>query len=179
MNKYKLKHCRVELNEWEITVGTLLGRNRYSISRKMNLSDKIPASTPDMDVESMLGEMAVAKYLGIYWCGGINSFKGCDVGPFQVRWTKRPNGRLVCDRNDKIKEPFVLVIGNKGIYFVVGWAWGYEIRRDGEWNSVVPNAWALSQEKLRPVSTLFEESFKWQKKQNELKRSKLSSVKMD
>lgn len=108
-------------------------------------------------IEGSLGEMAFAKALGVYWAAPINTFKeGGDVGAFQVRTRSNDNYDLLVRPTDRDEDIFVLVVGQRGIYRVVGWLYGRECKRP-EWLKTYggrPPAYFVPQEALRPISTL-------------------------
>ena len=63
------------------------------------------------DVVGAMAEAAVAKALGVYWLGEWLNHKALDVGDYQVRHTKHPNGRLLLQPGDADEQYFVLVTG--------------------------------------------------------------------
>ena len=76
-------------------------------------------------------ELAVAKYLGLYW-HAVDTTPGelpGDVGLVQVRWTARPDGRLILHDRDQDAAPFVLVRGTFPEYTLVGWILSHHGKR--------------------------------------------------
>lgn len=65
-------------------------------------------------------EMAVAKYLDLYWAPSVNVFKVPDVGNLHVRSTPYANGGLIIRPKDKHGN-YVLVTGDFPVFTVVGW----------------------------------------------------------
>jgi hypothetical protein len=109
----------------------------------------------EQEVTSCLAEMAVAKCLGRYWDGGVDTFKRGDVGRLQVRFTKRTDGRLIIRRSDKQEDVFVLVVGFGPTSFeVVGWIRGSEARED-RWLTNMgngrPECWAVPRHALKKI----------------------------
>lgn len=76
------------------------------------------------DVEGACAEVAVAKLLNKFWCGGVGTFKNPDVGNYQVRWTHREDGCLIVRPTDADHEYFILVTGTIPNYKVIGWIKG-------------------------------------------------------
>lgn len=84
-----------------------------------------------MHVEGALGELAVAKALGMYWSGSINGFRAPDVGQsIQVRTRSRHDYDLIVRDSDADEAAFVLVTGSAPEYHVRGWMRGALAKRD-------------------------------------------------
>jgi hypothetical protein len=109
------------------------------------------------DIEGAAGEMAVAKWMRTYWNGNIGNLKADDVGPFQVRTTAHPRGRLCLHKRDNPDKTFIHVRGVAPSFELVGWI----VAREGmledywkdptgreRWAYFVPNA------ALRPMEEL-------------------------
>lgn len=101
-------------------------------------------------------EMAVAKFLGTYWSGSVNSFKLPDLRNVQVRHTSRSSGRLIVRQNDSDLDVYVLVTGTAPTFRVHGGIRGRDAKRD-EWLSD-PNgrgpAWFVPPEALGDLTKL-------------------------
>jgi hypothetical protein len=86
------------------------------------------------DIDGVRAEMALAKWLGVYYEPRNMDFKGPDVGrECQVRSTTRDNGCLIVRPNDAKtqKHKFVLAITPPGLsVWLVGWRFGDECRKD-------------------------------------------------
>ncbi len=83
------------------------------------------------DIQAAGAEIAVAKALNQYWCGGVNAFRQPDVGlNIEVRRTKYPKGKLAVRPRDHDDRPFVLVRGAIPEFEVVGWIYGFEAKQD-------------------------------------------------
>lgn len=118
----------------------------------------------DLDVEGACGEFAVAKYLGIFWNGTIDSIKDCDVGRYEVRTSKVKSAHLCLRPTDKPEAKYVLVVGLAPRYALCGWAYGKEIMVDRYFDAegsrcknkaATPMFWC-PQSDLRPMETLAE-----------------------
>lgn len=84
------------------------------------------------DIEGACAELAVAKALGTYWEGGIDTFKAGDVGGLQVRWTPSHSNSLIVRPQDPDEDRFVLVTGVCPRYVVHGWLTGRDAK-DPQW----------------------------------------------
>ena len=79
-----------------------------------------------------LGEMALAKGLNRYWSGGgLDYHNDDDVGGLQVRVTAHATGRLLIRKGEgPDAAPFFLLVGEKGEYDIVGWAYAWKVKQD-------------------------------------------------
>ncbi len=83
--------------------------------------------------EGACGEMAIAKALGLYWNGSVDTFKSFgDVGALQVRTRSRPEYELIVRPDDSDDDTFVLITGTAPTFTVVGAILGGLAKRD-EW----------------------------------------------
>ena len=74
------------------------------------------------DIEGALGEMAVAKALGIYWSDQARLDKdGGDVGPYQVRSTIHQKGCLMIWEDDRDDDRVILVTHDVPRFILQGW----------------------------------------------------------
>ena len=104
------------------------------------------------------GEVAVAKWLGVYYDGALGNFKAADVGEFQVRTNSWLNGDLILHPADKDDEKFILVLAhNPPAYTIYGWAYGREGKKPEFYRQLVegrPKVYCPPQRILRPMDTL-------------------------
>lgn len=97
----------------------------------------------------MLGEMAVAKHLGIYWSGNkVGDYKSPDVGAFQVRTTIHNGGHLRVEIDDNPEEKFILISAKPPLFKIHGWFYGREAQHGGKdvgefWCSKTPDRFAF------------------------------------
>lgn len=114
----------------------------------------------DIHVEGACGELAVAKALGRYWNGSVNTFKvGGDVGAMQVRTRSRSHYELLIRPDDKDQDVFVLVTGTSPKFKVVGWIKGKDAKRV-EWlqtHGGRPPAYFVPQKSLGNIEDLTEQ----------------------
>lgn len=97
----------------EMEVAKLIGGFRTSESQKGNFRKTKISDRPQIEIDTLgvQAEMALAKFLGVYWDAHVNRFGGRDVAGWQVRGTDLvPHGRLVVRKKDSIEDKFVLVL---------------------------------------------------------------------
>lgn len=88
----------------------------------------------DIDLEAAAAELAVAKGLGKFWSpaesAALDREQG-DVGAgWQVRWTRRENGRLIVHPRDADGHIFLLVVGSMPDFRICGWIRGVDAKRE-------------------------------------------------
>jgi hypothetical protein len=108
-------------------VYNVMGRTqpRYGASKK-NAWEK--------NIEGTQGEKAVAKHYGIPWDGALGDYKAQDVGPLQVRATRRPDGCLLLHPEDDDADCFILaIIVSDGVVRLAGAISGRDGKRPQFW----------------------------------------------
>lgn len=93
------------------------------------------------DIEGALGELAVAKALGVFWepnVGGNDKNDG-DVAGWHVRATARPAGSLIIHNRDPDDALFVLVTGEPPCLHIRGWLYGHEAKQTHYWRNAASN----------------------------------------
>jgi hypothetical protein len=124
-------------------------------------------------IEGALGELAAAKFLGLYWGGPINTYKiGGDVGTrIQVRTRSECWYGLKIKGSDRNDDIFVLCLGRCPIYHVRGWVYAGDVRAYLDKNPAAKATWVIDpagrgcpnifvpQSALRPVYELIESAF--------------------
>lgn len=100
------------------------------------------------------GELAVAKMLGRYWGGDVNTFKRPDLGSnIQVRTRSRHDYDLLIRPDDNPDEIFIHITGSPTRLVIHGWIYG----REGMLDEFVqtyggrPAAWFVPKRVLRPL----------------------------
>lgn len=102
----------------------------------------VTETAPEYDLTGAIGELAYAKYFGVYWSGTVGKLSLPDVGPFQVRATTVVRGGLLVhpaptapgERGDDPNHRFYLAITRaRGVVELHGWAWGYEVQKPELW----------------------------------------------
>ena len=104
------------------------------------------------DIESAGAELAFSLASGCVWYGpGTDGKPDADVGPYQVRHTKYPDGCLMVKKHDRDDQTFFLVTGSLPEYRVVGSVVGSAARREEWWRTVRGrSAWFVPQDALTP-----------------------------
>lgn len=147
--------CDVTLNWTELMIASHVGCLRRVSSMKQGFKNRHgmePGNEWQIDMEGACGEMALAKCLGQYWGGSVNTFKmGGDVGDLQVRTTSQHNHSLIVRPDDWEASKFWLVTGMAPSYTVRGWIVGRDAKRDDWLHSYNdrPPAWFVPQASLR------------------------------
>lgn len=106
--------------------------------------------------EGACGELAVAKFLGIYWNGSIDTWKDNDLPGLQVRTRSLDTYGLIVRPNDSDDATWVLITGRCPTYRVRGWINGRDAKRP-EWlanHAGRPPAYFVPAEQLNPMNEL-------------------------
>jgi hypothetical protein len=111
------------------------------------------------NIEGYLGEMVVAKALGIYYSAGDGKgFKGADVGDtIQVRWARQSNYRLIVREADSSAYNYVLVTGHAPDYNIRGFISGTNAKHPVYFEKIDndrPPAYFIPQQNLSPIEGL-------------------------
>lgn len=110
------------------------------------------------NIEGAAGEMAVAKYLGMYWSGAVGDPQADDVGPFQVRTNaSRKYDDLILRPRDKPERIYISVLSFLPQFTICGWIGGAEGKqekwlRDG--TAGRPPCFFVPRTSLKPMSLL-------------------------
>ena len=101
----------VTLTKSEASMASHVGWMRHLVSVLKGLEDKNGCDGKwDRHIEGACGELAVAKALGIYWDGSVNTFHSAgDVGNIEVRTRSRHDYDLIVRPSDHLERRFVLV----------------------------------------------------------------------
>ncbi len=147
----------LEWYEWAMaaTVGLMRHAEALRCGRRNahGLSDEDGSA---LHIAGACGELAFAKWRGVFWPGGINTFKNTDVGKVQVRTRSKEDYDLIVRDGDADDEAFVLVVGTGVSYGIVGWLWGREAKRP-EWSKCYGRrrpAYFVPQAALHPMEEL-------------------------
>lgn len=142
----------------EATMASDIGRMRHLAAIKAGLQDSHGYSGLGWSehIEGACGEMALAKYLGIYWDGSVNSFKANDLPGVQVKTRSRDDYELIVRPGDSDQSNFVLVTGKCPTYTVRGWIKGADAKRQ-EWlqdHGGRPPAYFVPHSSLLPIGEM-------------------------
>jgi hypothetical protein len=108
-------------------------------------------------IEGACGEMAVSKFLGVYWDGGIDTFKSADVGAnIQVRTRSSHNYELIVRPDDYDDDIYVLVTGKCPNYRIRGYIYGNEAKMSEylQNHGNRPSAYFVPHSKLLDINNL-------------------------
>lgn len=108
-------------------------------------------------IEGACGEMAVAKMLGIFWDGSVNTWKANDLPGLQIRTRSKHDYELLVRPSDADETPWVLVTGRCPHYRIRGYLYGREAKRS-EWlrdHGGRPPAYFVPHSHLRSVRELY------------------------
>ena len=144
----------VVLTQQEILYGAQIGIFKFLETRKQQAQQKHGADLADrwrFTIEGALGELALAKYLGVFWSGSHQGAE--DLPGFEVRTSTEINNRLIVRHEDRDDSRFVLVIGTLGHYHLVGWIMGKDAKYQDWLESPAdrPPAFFVPQYALRPM----------------------------
>jgi hypothetical protein len=127
----------VVLQPHEVRNAVLVGVGRNLEAKRQQRQALIPGSNTFLgDIVGALGEVVVAKALGVYWCPDIggNDHQRGDVAGLQVRSTTRWPVQLVIRDRDDDDDVFVLVTGQPPCLTIAGWMRAADARRP-EWQA--------------------------------------------
>jgi len=128
-----MTEIRLTLSEMQIAAH--VGIQRQLQNLKNNARPAYGAGSSNdwqLHVEGALGEMALAKHLGIYW-DGKGQMRAPDVGNVDVRTSVRDSARLIIHESDPDDRFFFLLIGGNGRYRCVGGMYGRDGKRNEFW----------------------------------------------
>lgn len=154
---------RIELSltEWHHAVQTAVLRMMVSSASRLRHASTYErnwAQRLDEEVTGSVGEIAVAKSIGQFHIGSVNTFHRVPdcFGNAEVRATRRENGCLIVRDNDADDRLFVLVVGDPPVVRIVGFLRGADAKRD-EWLRNPHGhraAWFVPQAALHPINEL-------------------------
>jgi hypothetical protein len=123
----------IKLTDSEVEMAAQVGLRRQLEALRKGLPDKhgYEGDGWGIHIEGALGELALAKFLGVYWDGSVNTFKTKgDLGETEVRTRSRSDYDLIVREDDREDAVYVLVVGKAPAYRVVGWMLGKEAKQD-------------------------------------------------
>ena len=154
-NMFDSDLTKATLTESEIQQGAFVGMQRCVFAITSNLRNE-QSNAWQNDIEGALAEMAFAKLLNVHWDGKIGKIEKGDVGHWEIRQTKMPDGHLLIYPSDLNDASYVLMTGQKGVYEVRGWILGREGKQHKYWRADVtgyrPCFW-VPQSDLRSIET--------------------------
>lgn len=153
----------ISLNLMELQLAAELGIERQLESLRKKLSDKHGFNGLDkwtIHIEGAAGEMALAKYLNVFFVPTINTFKkGGDVGNYQVRTCLKNDEEdlyLLVRPDDDDERIFIAIWSRCPDYHILGWMKSSDAKQE-KWKQFRggrPPAFFVKPEFLNPMSTL-------------------------
>ena len=148
----------VKLTPHEVIMAAGVGIRRQVSALAANRRDRHGLNPEDgwrVHIEGANGELAVAKYLGKYWDGSVDTFKSLpDLGNVEIRTRSRHTYDLIIRTDDDPAKFYILVTGIAPNYRVRGWIKGENARRD-EWLQTHGGreaAWFVPADALTPIN---------------------------
>jgi hypothetical protein len=126
----------VRLTDDELRTATSAAVGRIIAARQKGRRDRYgrPGDRWLADIGGCAAELAVARATGRYWVATEDPSPEGDVGDLQVRWTGRPDGRLIVHPKDPDDVRFVLVRGAPEEQLeIAGWIYGRDAKHDNYW----------------------------------------------
>lgn len=125
----------IELGQTEIIHGAMMGVLRQ-VQNILKARKPAHGAGNEKDwqkhIEGALGELALAKYLGVFW-SGIGKLRAPDVGTMDVRTAAKHSHRLMIHPGDPDDRVFWFVTGLNGKYQIRGWLLAKDGKRDEWW----------------------------------------------
>lgn len=127
------------------------GNHKVSSSFPKNANN-----TWTLHIEGAAGELAFAKYAGLYWSASVNTFRLPDVGAIQVRARSQHWHDLIIRERDIDDDLFVLLTGASPRFVIRGWIVARDAKARAEWfknpgeSEGGEAAWFVPQVALRP-----------------------------
>jgi hypothetical protein len=121
-----------------------------------------PTAAWNDDINGCIAELALAKYLGLFWSGTVGRLDLPDVGILQVRSKTQRDHRLVILKSDDDAKPFVSVLVEIPVCHLCGWMLARDAKQPA-WllpdpsmpdRFFVPNTELEPMEKLRNIAPL-------------------------
>lgn len=151
----------VNLTSYEMMIAAQVGVTRQISNLQKGRKDFYGAKERDgwrMHIEGCMGEMAVAKALGLFWNGDIGDLGAPDVDGLEVRTSSRLDGDLIMHPRDKDNAYYILVTGVNGRYQIHGYIEGRYGKNEKYWSDPAGGrpAFFVPQSVLNPIEFLVE-----------------------
>jgi hypothetical protein len=125
----------VTLTDYELVQAAMTGMLRQVSAIKRKYKSTLVGKEWQAHIEGACGEVAVAKAMGRYWGGSVNTFKSggdLDSTGWEVRTRSDHAYNLIVRDNDADERVFILVTGQAPNYQVRGWLKAADAKRE-EW----------------------------------------------
>lgn len=152
----------VYLTKSEMFIAFSLAGMRNGQNKNNNAKPRYGASENEseaIDIYSCRGEMAVAKYLNLFWSGSLGDYKAVDVGGLvEVRTVNKKGRRLIVHPEDRDWAPYVLVDASDAPnMLLIGWMYGADAKNKDYWSDPTGmgrHAFFVPQDDLRYMDEL-------------------------
>lgn len=153
-DEWESNYMQITLTRFEIEMAAMVGCHRQIEALLGKFQDNLSNGSLGWNehVEGASAELALAKALGIYWDGSVNTFKRSDIGiNIQVRSTTRPDGKLIIRPKDNPDDFYVLIRGKVPTFDIMGHIQGCKAMIDSyQFNPGAHSpAWFVPAEALR------------------------------
>jgi hypothetical protein len=146
----------IELNANEVLVAGYVGMRRNAEAtykkRKSRFPEKRVGELWGFHIEAAHAELAVCKYLNIYWGFGVNTFHTPDVvnTNLEIRWSSRSDMKVRPDDDGFV----VSVTGKCPTYEIKGWLPASQAKQEMYLYNKEPICYFVPHEDLRPIEEL-------------------------
>lgn len=122
---------RVALCPEDVAYAQQIGAQRTAEAQRMNRPGRAgcPPNNLKQDIDAAAAEVAFARAIGVPLSLSTMPDPGPDVAGFHVRSTPRPNGRLIVRPSESKDNCYVLLVGRRAEWRVVGSITGSEAMR--------------------------------------------------
>lgn len=136
----------VHLAHHEVRMAAMVGLNRQLAGMRDNRQHKYGMNPEDgwrAHIEGACGELAVAKFLGRYWDGSVDTFKSVpDLADAEIRTRSRHDYDLLIRKDDDPTRVYIHVTGRAPKFHVRGWIRGADAQREEWWHNHGNREWA-------------------------------------
>ncbi|NBW09696.1 MAG: hypothetical protein EBR82_16900 [Caulobacteraceae bacterium] len=148
----------IELAWYEVHMATSVANLRQIMALRDGRQDAHGfAGDPwRVHMEGACGEMALAKFLGVYWSGSVDAFRLPDVGSLQVRTRSSHEYDLIVRHADSDESRYVLITGQAPRYVIHGWMLGKDAKQSHYYKTYGdrPGAFFVPQSDLRDITLI-------------------------
>lgn len=133
---------RIKLNYHELVLasGVAVARRAANCINERRATHGAPNGPWERDLFGCQAELAVAKYLNLFWSGTVGDFGAPDVGGVvEVRTVQDPARRLILHPDDRDDAPFVSVVADAPHFLLRGWIMGKAGKRMEWWSDPTNN----------------------------------------
>jgi hypothetical protein len=149
-------YIEIVLSEGELLIAHTVGGHRQIQNLRENrYTDAEGDRLWQYHIEGAAGELAFAKYLGVYWSGALGDLNARDVGGYEVRTRSRHDWDMPIYLKDANDKPCVLLTGLAPRLRIRGWLYAGEGKRGEYWADKAHNnrpAYFVPSNVLRPMT---------------------------